>query len=539
MVTEGVLLPSTLYTPEAQLHVDPFLTTFESEALRDLREGITYLLFSTLFKENTSGTLDFDLVTEVSYPNDQNDGANYIISIRSDVYWHNGEKLDTDDVIFTFRTLEALGGASGYTGAINGNEIKYEKIDDYTFSIYLGNDDEAKPNSAYLYELTFPILPAHILSDYPNTKLKELADTEFGSKPVGSGIFRFESNKDAELTLKTNDLYYGKKPKFEKFRVKLYENYDDIIKDFKLRNLDLFTRKDFVVSDEVHTRLMDTSGVKTFDTVLKNVRLVLYFNLRDSVSQINNSFTLRSGLRNVIDRNKLIEAVGGKGKIIWGPINEESWAFKPGMITSQSVNKEEYLNKATELGLSKKGNYLEKDGQKVTIKLTYLENNYRSVLAEVLKTELESVGIKVVLDAISTEASGLSINSAESNTKYLQVINNRNFEAILTSVTHYQDPDRFAEWHSSAIPSPGLNLSSFGENASDLALEEGRVNVSQEERKKNYDKFQELFLEFAPAMYLLSPSVTTYYSQKISNVEISEINDIRYKYKNIADWDIK
>ncbi|MFW5719464.1 MAG: ABC transporter substrate-binding protein [Candidatus Dojkabacteria bacterium] len=542
-IVEGLLFPSTSASPEELFYVDPLLSDTNDEYTRELRTNLSFLLFSSLFKENTGNSLDNDLVKEYSFE----DATTFKATLRDDVVWHDGSRLTADDVIFTLNVINAIGQDGFYFGAVNGSEIEYNAPSDYEVYIKLKTADdkgEPKPNAAYLYELTFPVLPKHVLERYRPASLKKLPFTEFGKNPLGSGILKFSTNRRIEMVFERNQDYYKDQVHFDEYIFRFYKDYDALIKDAQLKNVHIITRKDVVGSDDLHENL-NTIGMNNYKMTIKNKRLVLYFNL-DYKGEENSPFSqfpyLRSSLQKVINRENITQNLGGNCREIYGPIDHTSWAFSNDFLQSQQYNEEEFKKNLKELSYEMKDGYYQNQQGRLSFTLTYLSGDVRDVVARTLQQDLKTVGVEVKLQEVSSSAPKPTAKNAqqvEEYEDYTSIISNRNFEALLSTSTQYQEPDRFSEWHSSRIEPPGLNISGFDNKIIDLTLVEGRVSTSVKERKAKYERFQKTFAEYAPAIYLLNPGMTVYYSDQLEDIEQIQIIDTHYRYEDIANWKFK
>lgn len=543
-IVEGLFVPQSNINTGEIFNVDPLLTSSQSESVQEIRKNISFLIFSSLFRENIAGTLDKDIVADYIFK----DAKSLSVKLVDNVYWQDGVKLTANDVVYTLNLIKAIGQNGIYYGAINGDEIEYNVVNDLELTISLTGRDGARPNVAYLQELTFPILPKHMLEIYSQAQINSLPKTEFGQNPVGSGKLIYKSNIGSELELIRNNNYYQKPVSFDSYKFRFYKSYEDLSRDFALKNVDFFTRKDAVSEDDINYKLI-SAGAKSFKTVLKDRRFVMYFNLgyKDQAnSPFIKSISLRSGLLKVINRANILASVNNYGREVYGPIDQTSWAFLPDVQSEQVLNIADFTKKIETQGYVKNGDFYEKNGIKLGFTLTLLNGETRNNIATQIQKDLKSAGVNVNLKVIGSEKSEqdsvlkrqLSDGRSEI-TQINDVVNNRDFEVLLTAVNHFQDPDVFSEWHSSKIAAPGLNLADFSSKVGDITLVEGRIEQDQEKRKSNYIRFQHIFMQEVPAVYLMNPANMSYYSPRISNIVADIINDTQYKYQNISDWVVK
>ena len=110
------------------------------------------------------------------------DGKNYTLKIKQNIKWHNGDPLNTDDVLFTFGAIQDPAYKSPLRASFSGVQI--ERVDDNTVKFIL-----SEPYAAFLNLLTFGIMPAGLWQEI-NPASASLA--ELNTKPIGSGPYKFK-----------------------------------------------------------------------------------------------------------------------------------------------------------------------------------------------------------------------------------------------------------------------------------------------------------------------------------------------------------
>lgn len=531
-IVEGVLLPQVNISPSEIFNVDPLLSSTDSDSVIDIRKNISFLIFSTLFKESVTGQMEKDIVQDYEFKN----GKDLKIKIFENIYWHDGEKLTAKDIVFTLDVIKFVGQQTTYYGAVNGGDIEYKTLNDYEVQINLKG-----PNVAYLQELVFPILPQHKLQNYQKLQLNLLVNSNFGKSPIGSGKLKYSENSGSELELISNTNYYGKKISFDKYKFRFYKSYDALTKDYILKNIDLVSRKEAYEQEEFGRRLKET-GAKEYTLKLKDRMMLLYLNSdpKSNNAKFSPQISLRHALMKVIDRKSLVTAISGYGREIYGPIDQTSWAFDSDIIAAQKLDTEGFIKTIESKGYTKKGDFYQKADSKLGFTLTLLQSPMRVKIAEQIKSDLKKVGVEVTLNIVgdinNTQQQQSSVSGVD---RFNNIVNNRDFDILLTTVNQYQDPDTYSLWHSSKILPPGLNLSGLNSKVIDVSLVEGRIEPDQEKRKAKYIRFQKNFIEEVPAIYLLNPSIISYYSPRISNIQMDIVNNTEYKYQNISEWEVK
>ena len=84
-------------------------------------------------------------------------------------------------------------------------------------------------------------------------------------------------------------------------------------------------------------------------------------------------------------------------------------------------------------------------------------------------------------------------------------INKRRFDATILGWTIPLDPDIYDVWHSSKTGPQELNFISYKNEEVDRLIEKGRDTFDQKERKKYYDRIQEILAEDQPYTFLYVP----------------------------------
>jgi peptide/nickel transport system substrate-binding protein len=165
-----------------------------------------YALHGMLYKwdaKNGKPVLDIAESVQVSA-----DGKTYTYKLRDNALFHNGRKLTSDDVIWSYTRI--MDGSKNYPGAryvariVGATDVQkgqakeisgLKKIDDSTFSVTL--TDKADPGY-FLFQAQTAILPA-----------KEAQQPGFFDKPIGLGPFKFvEHVPGSRMAFERWDKYY-------------------------------------------------------------------------------------------------------------------------------------------------------------------------------------------------------------------------------------------------------------------------------------------------------------------------------------------
>ena len=155
------------------------------------------------------------------------DGRTWQVRLKEGLAWHDGEKLTSDDVIFTVQKIQDGQASSPLQNAWQGVAVQRFSELELQFSLvnpYAFFDDTLK---------TLYILPKHLFADIPPANWR-LSD--YNLKPVGSGPYQFssyEKRTDGFVSLyrlAPSGTYSGEKPLIDTFHVSFFSKRDDMIK---------------------------------------------------------------------------------------------------------------------------------------------------------------------------------------------------------------------------------------------------------------------------------------------------------------------
>jgi len=465
---------------------------------RDVDNDLSRLIYSSLFRYDASGRLITDL-TNVYQVLDG--GKEYLIEIKDNVYWHNGEKLTSDDIVYTFNIIKNENYRSPLRENLLG--VEGEKIDERTIKFTL-----VEPYAPFLEMLTFGILPKNI---WENISPDAAVLNDLNLKPIGSGPYRFKSlikNKEGDLKeyhLEANENYYGQKPYIKSLVFRFFDSHEEAISSFNNGQLDglslvpVNNRGDLIKKETTHV----------FE-LLRPQLTGIFFN-KNNNSALGEK-DIRIALATAINKEEIVsEIFKGSNQVAHGPILKNSFAYK-GEAVNHNYNKDEA---ATALS-----------GKELKIKLTVIDNNQNVNVANKVKDYWQAVGVEVTVEIITLEQAA-------------DIIKNRNFEALLYGQQVGGDPDVYAFWHSSQTGARGLNFAGYGNEEVDTLLQQARSANVLEERIASYHKFQEIWGQDLPVIFLYSPTYTYVQAGRINGFSGSAIVEQADRFSNIFDWYIK
>lgn len=469
--------------------------------------AVTSLIFSGLTKKDGARNSVPDLAEkwEVSP-----DGKTYTYYLKSNLLWQDGQKLTSDDVVYTINTIQNPDVRSPLLEVWRG--IQVSKNDEktvvfklpYAFAPFISNTD-------------VPIVPKHILEAVPPRNLKV---AEFNSKPIGSGPFKFEELKQVkssqEITLSRNENYFGKNPYLSEVMIKTYENQSKMVEGYAKKEILGIEH----LTNAESSKKSQLSNLNTYELAIPEYD-VLYFNLRKGVTKEK---VVRESIQLAIDRGKITNDVfGGEAVPVYSPILPGYLGHNPKLKSVPNI--EAAKQKLAAAGfLADADGILKKGDARLSVNLFTLNDDQRIKEAEKIAEALKAIGIEV---KIEKQPMGALIQDH---------IRPRDFDMLLISQNLGADPDLYPFWHASQANDPGLNFSGFSDRRVDKNLEAGRTNSDPKIRADKYVAATQIIWDEVPAVFLVRPNYVYGVSRDVKGVSDSQLVDPKNRFWNIESW---
>ncbi len=319
-------------------------------------------VYETLYRYGENGELQPLLATGY----ERIDDLNWRFTLRDDVYFHNGEKMTANDVLYSFTRASGPDGAkvSYIMGYIDAANCKVE--DENTIVIAT---KEPFPLLGYL-----PYIGAVVVSEKEFTTDVDKAM----ANPVGTGPFKFVSwDKNDKCVYVRNEEYWGEKPAYENLIIRTIIEANSRVIELEAGTVDII----FDVPPTDVARLEenpDTAIVRNDSTVFE------YLGMNCSKAPFDNP-KFRMAVDYAIDQNALCASVyNGIAQFTPGPVTPNMKYFDDSDVTDRyDVEKAKAL--LAEVGYD----------TTQTLQLWTNENTRRVNLATVLQGMLAEAGINV------------------------------------------------------------------------------------------------------------------------------------------------
>ena len=476
------------------------------------------LLFSGLIQFDSTGLPQPDLS---NYWAISRNGEVYNFSLRADAFWHDGEPITSEDVVFTVNLLKNPDFPVQEDLAAFWNEIEVEALDDQTLQFRL-----PEAFSPFLDYLDFGILPAHLLN---NLSAQEIVDSPFNLQPVGSGPFQFDhliisENQISGVALQKNTNYYGDQVFFDQVVFLYFPDSQAAWESYSAGEIQGIGE----VTPEILGSALQDPGINLYTSRLPQMTLVL-LNLENPEVPFFKEVEMRKALLHGINRQYLVDHINqGQAIIADGPIFPKTWAYYEG-LSRYEYDPEEAIDKIRDLGYTFPAEggttRTNEEGDRLDFTLIYPDDEKHALIAQSIQENWLALGINVTLEALTYEE--LISNRLEDRTYEVALVD--------LNLTSMPDPDPYPFWHQTQTTG-GQNYSMWNDRQGSEYLEQARIILDTGDRGRLYRNFQVRFFDQLPALPLYYPVYTYGVSSGVKGVRIGPIFEASDRLETITDW---
>lgn len=437
-------------------------------------QDITKLIYEPLVNLTSDYKPEACLATEWAKQSDNS----YLVKLRENVRWSDGQRFTSEDVRFTIDRLKEISSIYSYNVQY---VVGVDVIDDYTVKINL---DREVP--FFEYYLTFPILSKD------NYEGEDFSTTAKNSQPIGTGKYKIATVESSNIVLEKNTSWWNIKEKpltLEKITVNLYSSIGELYNSFKIGNLDL------VATDNTNlTEYIGTIGYTPKEIKGRN-HTFLAFNMQN---ELLSRQEVRKAISYSIDKDNIVSTVFNNQCITSSfPLDYGSWLCQ-NTDTSSGYNTEQAKRVLEEAGWTyTRSNYWQKTENRKTqrIELNLLvksSDSARVSVAENIKTQLESQGIRINVVQVSDE-------------EYTSRINNKNYDIALCTLTLSTSPDLTTFFGDG-------NLSNYSNDEIINIMNEVKNTTDENILKEKYNRLIEIYKSDVPYLSLYNSKYTVAYN---------------------------
>ncbi len=493
------------------MRLNPFLDIYNQSD-----HAVDQLLFNGLVRFDSKGIPQTDLAESWGV---SKNGTVYNFSLRSDVYWHDGEVFDSSDVMFTIGLLQSDHGLIPEDLRNFWSEVEVVALSDSQLQFLL-----PEPFAPFLDYLSFGILPEHLLG---GLTLEEMIDHPFNLAPVGTGPFRFqrllvENDRIVGVVVEAFEEYYLDRPYLDEIVFRFYPTSEDALTAYQSGEVEGIGD----VEDSILSDILAEPDLAIY-TAREPLLTMVYLNLNNPEVGFLQNPDFRRAMMASINRDLIIENVyHGQAVPANGPIIPGTWAYYNDLekITYDMIEAER-LFEATGVTYDADGKvYLTEDDLEVAITLLHPDTAEHTAIAQQIQSDWGALGILVELEAKPYD-------------EVLSDLEARDYQTALVDInlTNSPDPDPYPFWGQAQMKS-GQNYAEWDNRSASEYLEQARMTVDMGERERLYRNFQVLFMRELPSLPLFYPVFTYAITDDIKGVNMGPVFDPADRFNSVNSW---
>lgn len=347
-----------------------------------------------IFKSLLNITYDFRIEPSLAKEFSKISNTIYLIKLNENIYWHDGMKFTSQDVIFTINSLKNNNINSIYKENIE-NIQEIQQIDDYTIKIILN-----KETPFFEYMMCFPILARHAYDE--NTLISK------NLVPIGTGKYRITDINENNIIIKKVDSDYN--TKILTINIFIKESIKDLYNSFSKNEID------FMVTDNIQYE--EYLGTMGYNVNYCSNREFEYLAFNNKNKMLSNK-SVRKAISCAVDRQNInYDVYNNKYAICNFPIDYGSYLYNLEGIFEYNINVAKSI--LVEDGWIYKNNRWRKGNNVLEFNLVVSNSNQKRVIsAEKIKSQLEEIGIIINIVKVSENRCN-------------NYIKNKNFDIILS-----------------------------------------------------------------------------------------------------------
>lgn len=485
--------------------------------------SISELVFSGLVSYDKNNRLVGELAE--SWRTDDA-GTTYVVRLKPDLVWHDGQKLTADDVVFTFNVIKNPDARSPLFNS--WREIEISAADASTVVFKLPN-----PLASFPYSLTTGIVPKHILGGVPMSSMRTVSFNS--TQPVGAGPFAWQAieltggtsdTREERIALKAFDKYSLGKPKMNGFVIRTFRDADRMVKSFQEQEV-----SGIAGLAQMPDSIKPDGTVRVYNLPL-TASVMTFFNTQNGVladKDIRRALVMAADTRSILSSLEY-------------PTRPVRQALLVGQVGYNAKYNQPGFNQAGATEILQKKGWVRGDngmrsraGTPLGFSLYYLNNEEYSAVAKQLAEQWRAIGVDVRLSPQSDEDFSGVLSRAPSPGRSV-------YDALLYGISIGADPDVYVYWHSSQVKRLApvrLNFSAFSSADADNGLEGGRTRLDPALRAVKYEPFLASWKAASPALGLYQPRFLYVTHGTVHGLSERPVNSDAGRLHNVHNWMIR
>lgn len=463
------------------------------------------------------------------------DGLEYAIELRRGLQFSDGHPFDADDVLFTFRVYldEAVRASQRDLLIVGGKPIEVRKLDQYHLVFRF-----AKPYGVgdRLFD-GLVILPRHLLEKaYLEGKLAQSWPLAVQPQEwAGLGPFRMKEYVAGQRIVLERNPYYWKTdskgvrlPYLDELVFLFVPSADAQVLRFQSGETDIITR---LGAENFSVLSRQARGYTTSDAGPGLEYNFLFFNLNepnpktapDAARRLSwfRDARFRQAVSAAVDRQGIVRLVyQGRGAALWGPVTpgNKRWANAQIPHPARSLDRARELLRQAGFSWKQDSNagqaLVDQSGNPVEFSiLTNSSNADRTKMTNLISDDLKQLGIKA------------QVVPLEFRSLLDRVTQTKEYDACVLGLASFDaDPNSDINvWLSSGgthLWNPSqTHPATPWEAEIDKLMEQQLTARTFEERKRSYDRVQQILDENQPFIFLATPDILVGAKENVGNFQ--------------------
>ena len=334
-----------------------------------------------LFVIGADGTIKTGIALSVK----EEDDRIWTITLRPDIFFHDGSSLEASDVKFSYDLYKKFAFQApklfmaryiNSVQVLNTHTIKFVlRRSLANFQTVLGQ---------------FPILQQEHYADWHNYKnVYKLPDIN----PVGIGPFIYRMMPPYQIRLDAYRDYFRKQPHLEGIDILFFDSYDDMLDAFVQEKIDVIEVDD----KNIYRKINQITDTAHFTWVKRN-NLKLYYIILNTRRRPFNELNMRRVLNQAINKNVLVERNLPNKSYVAGNIlnaNSDYYFANSGQYKYDPLNS---LRVLENLGFSKQRNgKLFRNGRELKFEFYFEKgSSFEESIARLISISVGELGINVL-----------------------------------------------------------------------------------------------------------------------------------------------
>jgi peptide/nickel transport system substrate-binding protein len=482
----------------------------------EVDDAVHFSVFDALVRMDPQGVFRPNLAAEV--PSQTNggiseDGLQWRVRLRDDVRWHDGKPFTAEDVKFT---LELITNPKFRAWRTAGHSLVHDIQVVSPTEITWRMKEPFAPYLSFLAE-TF-IVPKHVLEEVdPNT-------AAFNQAPIGTGAFKWSKRVAGDhIELIANPGYVGEGPYVERLVFKYIPDMTVLYTQFKSGAVDLVDQS-YITADhyEEGRKLPGKKVTLEHSPSIESI----YLNL--GRPQFKDP-AVRQALYAAIDRKAIIDTIYyGVPSPTETFMPQSSFYYNPN-LPAQEFNLKRARQILDQAGwLPGRDGIRAKDGVRLSFNNSTTSGNHlREQTQQFLKQTFAEIGVE------------MKISNLPAAVMWGEFWLKAQFDTAMVGVTYLiaADPDATNRLATSAIAAQGGRGSNTGQYSNpevDSLLHQGARTFDREERRKIYNRVQEIVRNDLPFLPLFQGRNVIGRKEKLTGFTVN--TNTRTASWNAAAW---